>query len=159
MHYEQTLGSLRAIAADFAAERAERQRRRHLDPADFRRLAGAGFLLTGLPVAEGGYWQDVVRSARPICELLRVLAQGDPSVALVASMHPTVLAIWLHLAEAEPEFQAAWTAQRRAIFDTVKAGHWWGTVTSEPGSRAWTALTAPALDWASLGTIKMRAPS
>ncbi|HUN51634.1 MAG TPA: acyl-CoA dehydrogenase family protein [Candidatus Sulfotelmatobacter sp.] len=134
MRYEETLASLRAIAADFAAGRAERQRRRHLDPADFRRLAEAGFLLTGLPVAEGGYWQDVVHSARPICALLRVLAEGDPSVALVASMHPTVLAIWLHLAEAEPEFQAAWAAQRRAIFDTVKAGHWWGTVTSEPGS-------------------------
>jgi alkylation response protein AidB-like acyl-CoA dehydrogenase len=131
---ERTLAELRGIAADFAAARAERQRRRHLDTADFRRIADAGFLRSGLPVADGGYWQDAARSSRSICELLRTLAHGDPSVALVCSMHPSVLTVWLHLADAPAPFTEAWRRQRAEVFETVKQGHWWGTVTSEPGS-------------------------
>ena len=150
MRIEQTRDGIAEIAATFAAARAERQRRRHLDPADFRKLAEAGFLLTGLPEAEGGYWQDAARSTRPICQLLRTLAHGDPSVALVAAMHPAVLTLWLHLPEAPPEFRAAWAAQRAAVFETVKQGNWWGTITSEPGSGGdmfkTRATAAPAAD-------------
>ena len=60
--------NLRAISADFAAERRERQRRRELVAADFARLRDAGFLLTGVPVDHGGIWESVGASARPICE-------------------------------------------------------------------------------------------
>ncbi len=46
--------NLRAISADFAAERRERQQRHELVAADFARLRDAGFLLTGVPVDHGG---------------------------------------------------------------------------------------------------------
>ena len=95
---EQTQQAVAAIAAEFAAARAERMRRRHLDPADFRRLAEAGFLKTGLPASGGGYWQDARTSTRPICTLLRTLAHGDPSVALVASIFVRVSTVALAIA-------------------------------------------------------------
>ena len=83
------------VAAGFAAERAERQQRRHLDPADFALLADAGLLRTGLPVERGGLFEAVGASARGTCEIFRALAHGDPSVALVSTMHPAVLTFWL----------------------------------------------------------------
>src|SRR5262245_48412466 len=41
------LANTRALAADFARERAARQRRRELAPADFDQLGRAGVLLAG----------------------------------------------------------------------------------------------------------------
>jgi alkylation response protein AidB-like acyl-CoA dehydrogenase len=64
----------------------------------------------------------------------RTLAAGDPSVALVAAMHPAVLAFWLGT-DAVPEPHAdAWVDQRTRIFEGVRRGAWWGTISSEPGS-------------------------
>ena len=123
-----------AIAGEFADQRAERQRRRELDPADFDRLRAAGFLLTGVPAELGGLWQSRQRSIRPICELLRTLAHGDPSVALVAAMHVPVLGPWLTIPEAPESFRDEWAAQRLEVFRTVLDGAWWGTIVSEPGS-------------------------
>jgi alkylation response protein AidB-like acyl-CoA dehydrogenase len=126
------------VAAGFAGERAERQQRTSLDPVDFERLAEAGLQGTGLPVERGGLWSSVHESTRPICELYRTLAGGDPAVALVAAMHPSVLAFWLATPAVDddpPGVAAAWTAQRDWVFDTVaRDGAWWGTITSEPGS-------------------------
>jgi alkylation response protein AidB-like acyl-CoA dehydrogenase len=122
-----------ALAARFAQERAERSRRTALDPADFAALGEAGFLLTGVPAAMGGVWQDVGQAVRPYCEMLRELARGDPSLALVAAMHPAVLAFWLGVESVEGD-PAAWAAQRERFFESALAGHWWGTVISEPGS-------------------------
>jgi alkylation response protein AidB-like acyl-CoA dehydrogenase len=128
------LSSVRAISEAFAAQRAERQQRRNLDPADFARLRDAGFLLTGVPAAEGGLWESAAASTRDIVELLRILAHGDSSVALVAAMHPAVLVFWLASPRAEGGDQRAWDAQRGELFATARDGQWWGTITSEPGS-------------------------
>ncbi len=135
------LGNVRAIAADFAAERGARQQRRALDPADFARLREAGILLTGVPVAQGGVWESVARSTRPVCEVLRALAHGDSSVALVCAMHPAVLGFWLATPEVPAPDQAAWDAQRREVCQTAADGAWWGTITSEPGSGGDVAQT------------------
>jgi alkylation response protein AidB-like acyl-CoA dehydrogenase len=118
------------IAERFAQDRRERQVRRHLDPADFAALAEAGYLLSGVPAEMGGLWVDIPTSVRPISEILRTLAKGDPSVALVSAMHPAVISIWLGQTSDSPE----WEEQRQAVFKTVLDGAWWGTVTSEPGS-------------------------
>jgi alkylation response protein AidB-like acyl-CoA dehydrogenase len=119
------------LADQWRLQRVERQARRHLDPDDFARLADAGFLLVGVPEAMGGLWRSVAETTRPICDVLRTLAAADPSVALVASMHPSVLAFWL--APPDPG-SAAWTQQREAICATAAGGLQWGTITSEPGS-------------------------
>ena len=134
MDVHTVLKNVGELSSRFAAERTERQQRRALVASDFAALRDAGFLLTGVPVEEGGVWQDVRRSARPVCEILRVLAHGDPSVALVCAMHPSVLAVWLTSPEVPPPFQEAWAAQRSEIFQTARDGAWWGTITSEPGS-------------------------
>ena len=128
------LENVRELSAEFAQNRSERQCRRELIPADFKRLGEAGFLLTGVPIEHGGIWENVQRSARPICDILRTLAHGDPSVALVCSMHPTVLSFWLATPQVPEPFQAAWNTQRRWISQTASDGAWWGTITSEPGS-------------------------
>ena len=60
-----------------------------------------------------------------------MLAGGDPSVALVTVMHPTVLAWWLHT---ETEDQPAWEEQRAAVLSSAILGRQWGTIASEPGS-------------------------
>jgi alkylation response protein AidB-like acyl-CoA dehydrogenase len=128
------LENVREVSARFATERSERQQRRALDAADFEQLCEAGFPLTGVPVDQGGIWESVRQSTRPLCELLRTLAHGDSSVALVCAMHPTVLVFWLANAQVPAPFRAAWEAQRRRMFQTVCEGAWWGTITSEPGS-------------------------
>jgi alkylation response protein AidB-like acyl-CoA dehydrogenase len=126
------------VAAGFAVERSERQQRTSLDRADFDRLAEAGLQRSGLPVDRGGLWSSVPESTRTICELYRALAGGDPAVALVAAMHPAVLAFWLATPTVDddpPGVAAEWAAQRQWVFDTVERdGAWWGTITSEPGS-------------------------
>ncbi|MCZ7525838.1 MAG: hypothetical protein M5U14_05270 [Acidimicrobiia bacterium] len=120
-----------AAASDrWRRDRRERQARRHLDPADFAELRSAGFLETVVPIDQGGLWVDPRRSTRPVAEMLRTLAGGDASVALVASMHPAVVGFWLVNDDASP----GWQEQRRAVFDTALAGEQWGTITSEPGS-------------------------
>src|SRR5437879_2558734 len=95
MEASEVQKSVAAVAADFAKDRASRQLRRSLEQNDFKRLADAGFLLTGVPAEMGGLWMDTQKSTRPVCEILRTLARGDASVALVSSMHPAVLCLWL----------------------------------------------------------------
>jgi alkylation response protein AidB-like acyl-CoA dehydrogenase len=130
-----------AIARDFSAGRAERQRRRHLDWDDFLRLQEAGFLLSAVPTEQGGTWRSVRESTRGVCAALRTLARGDSSVALVAAMHPSVLCFWLASPDAAEPDREAWAAQRSAVFDTAREGAWWGTITSEPGSGGDVART------------------
>lgn len=95
MDIETILKNVGEVSSRFSMQRNERQRRTALVEADFAELRDAGFLLTGVPVEQGGVWESLHRSARPVCEILRILAHGDPSVALVCAMHPTVLAFWL----------------------------------------------------------------
>ncbi len=124
------------IADRWRSERAERQRRTGLVRSDFDELAAAGFTLSGVPATHGGLWESIESSTRPTCDLLYTLAHGDSSVALVVSMHPGVMAVigWSVAPEADPQYQAAWDEQRDWAFETAKAGHFWGTITSEPGS-------------------------
>ena len=133
MNAQTVLDNVGRVAEGFAADRKERQLRRHLDPADFRQLADAGFLLTGVPVSRGGLWASVRESTRPICEILRVLAHGDPSVALVSSMHG-VLSFWLAMPQVDGERQKGWDEQIAWLAQSALDGAWWGTITSEPGS-------------------------
>jgi alkylation response protein AidB-like acyl-CoA dehydrogenase len=134
MDCQQVLTDVRRLAERFAAERRERQARRKLDPADFEALRAAGYLLTAVPTEQGGLWQDQRRSVRAVSEILRTLAHGDSSVALVASMHPAVLAFWLTTPQVAAPQAEAWAAQRRAVCGAAADGAWWGTITSEPGS-------------------------
>jgi alkylation response protein AidB-like acyl-CoA dehydrogenase len=119
------------IANDWRSDRAARQGRRHLDPADFDRLRAAGLLSAPVPEAMGGLWRSAAESIRPLCGLLRTLAAADPSVALVSSMHPAVIGFWL----APPaESSVSWAEQRTAVLASAAEGEQWGTITSEPGS-------------------------
>jgi alkylation response protein AidB-like acyl-CoA dehydrogenase len=129
--YDDVHDGVEAIAQQWRGERAERQARRHLERSDFDALAGAGFLLTAVPHAQGGCWRGVAESTRPLCEILRAIATADASVALVASMHPAVLGYWL--ATSDPD-QPEWEEQRAAVFAVAARGSQWGTITSEPGS-------------------------
>ena len=133
LHAQELLANVRDIARGVVADRRQRQQRRALDPADIDTLKTIGLHLAAVPEQYGGWWQGPQKSQRVQCEALRLLAQGDPSLALVASMHPSVLSFWR---DPEPPTtgQAEWEAQRREIFGTVIDGAWWGTITSEPGS-------------------------
>lgn len=126
----EVLGAAAKLSAEWKQQRLERQGRRALDAADFGALEAIGFLRSVVPVDHGGLWEDLPRSARLTAEILRVLARGDASVALVSAMHPAVVGLWL-LHDAPDD---AWQQQREAVFATALAGHQWGTITSEPGS-------------------------
>jgi alkylation response protein AidB-like acyl-CoA dehydrogenase len=76
----------------------------------------------------------VAGTTRLAADLLKTLAGGDASVALVAAMHPAVLSFWLASPEAPAEYHAAWDTQQVWISEQVLDGAWWGTITSEPGS-------------------------
>lgn len=141
------LEKVRELSADFAGERSERQRRRELVQADFDRLKDTGFLLTGVPFDQGGIWESFERSNRTVCEMLRVLAHGDSSVALVAAMHPAVISVasgWMIDNDVPPPFREAWDEQRRWAFQTARDGHQWGTIMSEPGTGGDMAKTKAA---------------
>jgi len=144
MDTQHVLDGVRQVSEGFAADRKERQRRRHLDPADFASLAEAGCLLTGVSESRGGLWRNVRESTRSICEVLRVLAQGDSSVALVSSMHPAVLSFWLATPEVGPEYKKGWDDQIEQLAQSALDGCWWGTITSEPGSGGDIAKTKTA---------------
>lgn len=132
------LTALAEVAARFATDRHDRQRRRHLDPLDFAALAATGYPTAAVPTEHGGQWATPQTSVRPISRFLYTLARGDSSVALVAAMHPAVLCFWLTSPGVTPELgaaqQASWDALRQWVFRSVRDGHWWGTITSEPGS-------------------------
>lgn len=155
--YSTVLQQVTEIASRFAAARSDRQLRRELASEDFHDLAEAGFLLTGVPAVSGGLWENARRSTRPIAEILRALSRGDASVALVASMHPAVLSLWLATEEAPAPFTDEWHAQRKEVTSLALNGHWWGTVTSEPdagGDISRTKARAVAADngqWAITG--------
>jgi alkylation response protein AidB-like acyl-CoA dehydrogenase len=150
MDANAVLQEVRAIADRFAADRHDRQRRDHLVPEEFGELAAAGFLLTGVPSSEGGLFESVAASTRAVSEILTTLARGDASVALVASMHPAVLSFWLATPQVDAEHQVAWSEQIVQVSQLASDGHWFGTITSEPGSGGdvarTTALAEPADD-------------
>ena len=129
---QQVMRDLESVAAGFAEDVISRQKRRQLDPDDFEQLKGTGFLLTGVPADQGGLWKGPARSARMYSEMVRTIAHGDPSVALVASMHPAVTGFFLGVESVDDE-PDAWRAQRQWVIESAR-DHWWGTVTSEPGS-------------------------
>jgi alkylation response protein AidB-like acyl-CoA dehydrogenase len=129
--YEELRQRVDVIAKRWRDERNARQQRRHLERADFDELADAGFLLGAVPREQGGLWEDVERSTRPLASVLRTLSAADPSVALVSSMHPAVVSYWLASPDAA---QPAWEAQREGVFASAASGAQWGTITSEPGS-------------------------
>ena len=109
MDIQTILKNVGEVSSRFSMQRNERQRRTALVEADFAELRDAGFLLTGVPVEQGGVWESLHRSARPVCEILRTLAHGDSSVALVCAMHPTVLSFWLASPTAPPFVTVAGT--------------------------------------------------
>ena len=141
MDAQAVLSRVTEVSQSFASDRRNRQLRRNLDRADFDRLTEAGFLLTGVPEAMGGLWSDIRHSTRPIAEILRALALGDPSVALVSAMHPAVIAFLLSQPEAPEPYSQAWSEQKRFVAKSALDGDWWGTITSEPGSGGDVAKT------------------
>lgn len=128
MHDVQT--AVEEVAREFARTSLERGQRKALEADDFRALVDAGLHLVAIPEEHGGTWVDLPTSLRPTAQMYLTLAHADPAVALVAAMHPAVLANWT----AFPDGDEAWHRQREWVFETVRTGHWWGTVTSEPGS-------------------------
>lgn len=122
------------IVATWTPERDERMQRRHLDPADFAALADSGFLRLTVPCGHGGLWASLAETGPVVVEAIRRLARADQSVALVASMHPSMLMFWTGAPDAPPEYATAWREQRSAVFASACDGHFWGTITSEPGS-------------------------
>src|SRR5690606_14577530 len=119
------------LAEAWRGERVERMARRVLDADDFRALAATGYLDLAVPTAGGGTWEGIEASIRELTGVLRTLAAGDASPALVAAMHPAVLSFWLVNPDAA---QPAWEEQRTAVFAAAHGGTQWGTVTSEPGA-------------------------
>ena len=108
-------------------------------PGDYQLLADVGYTRLCVPEAAGGDWQGTGVTGPVLAEITRELARGDPSVALVAAMHPAVLAYW----HAAPSTHSAesFTAQAEANFASALDGHWWGTMMSEPGSGGDVAKT------------------
>ena len=78
--------------------------------------------------------------------MLRILALGDPSIALVSTMHPAVITFkgLLLPPEAPPPYRDAWEKQRRWVFQTAVDGCQWGTIVPELGSEGNTGRTIAA---------------
>lgn len=131
MEIQHLNANIDALVETWLPRRAERMARKALDKADFEALAKAGLTLTGVPADLGGLWQGPARSARPVALLLRKLASVDPSLALVAAMHPTVLLMWM--TGTSEDVPAGWKKHRDNVLGEAGEGHWFGTIASEPG--------------------------
>jgi len=129
-----TLDAIESLASTWSTDRADRMARRHLDRADFEALAETGYLRLIVPREHGGEWDSLAETGPVIVDAVRRLARGDQSVALVAAMHPAVVVFWTGAPEAPAPHTEAWRAQRAEVFRSALDGHFWGTVTSEPGS-------------------------
>ena len=140
MKIETILEGAPTLAREWASQRADRQQRTKGDPVDFERLRKLGAPLMAVPTEFGGTWESQAQSARPICTMLRTLAQGDPSITLASAMHQLVLSSWRVPVAPEP-YAEIWTKQRQEVFQTVLDGGWWGTIISEPGSGGDTSLS------------------
>lgn len=125
--------NIEAIVERWSLELPTRLQRRALDPADFETLKNAGLVLTGVPEDMGGVWRSAQELTRPTGAMFRTLARVDPSVALVGTMHPTVLSLWLEQPVEPPPDTVAWREQRDRVLSAAKAGRWFGTIASEPG--------------------------
>lgn len=131
MDFQHLDDNVDALIKTWMPDRAERMARKALDRADFEALARAGLTLTGVPADLGGLWQGPAQSARPVAMLLRKLAGVDPSLALVASMHPTVLLMWM--TGTVDGGSVGWKKHRDGVLGMAREGHWFGTIASEPG--------------------------
>jgi alkylation response protein AidB-like acyl-CoA dehydrogenase len=132
--YSSVLTAIDELSDRWVAQRSDRFARRHLERADFDALAATGYLELIVPESHGGRWRSLPETGPIIADAVGRLARGDQSVALVASMHPTVVGFWTTVPVATGPERDAWAAQREAVFATALDGHFWGTVTSEPGS-------------------------
>lgn len=131
---ESTLTAIDELATRWQTQRDDRLRRRHLDPADFDELAATGYLSLIVPESHGGRWRSLAESGPVVVDAVRRIAKGDHSVALVASMHPSVMIYWTASDDAPEPFRDRWAEQRARSFQSALDGHFWGTITSEPGS-------------------------
>lgn len=128
------LDAIEALADRWAGERSDRHGRRHLERADFDALGATGFLRLIVPESHGGLWRSLSETGPILVDAVQRIARGDQSVALVASMHPAVQIYWTASPEAPEPFTEPWAEQRAAVFQSALDGHFWGTITSEPGS-------------------------
>ena len=155
MNLTTILEQIPQLATTWASERDARQQRTTADPADYDQLRQLGVPLMAVPVEFGGTWESLAQSARPICTMLRTLAQGDPSITLASAMHQGVLGSWRIPSVPEP-YNAAWQQQRQEVFQTVLDGAWWGTIVSEPGSGGDTGATRSQCVAEAPGSLKYR---
>ena len=131
------------VADEWKEQVSERQQRTELQEDDYNQLKSINIPLLGVPQEFGGLWKDLQTTGSSICEILRILASGDPSVALSSTMHQGVLSPW-RVGTVPEEFQEQWNAQKEEVFQTVIEGSWWGTIVSEPGSGGDSGLTKTA---------------
>ncbi len=68
------LENIKEVSARFAQERSERQQRLELIKADFDLLKDAGFLLTCVPVEDGGIYENVASLVAGYCAKERSLS-------------------------------------------------------------------------------------
>ena len=70
------------VAEEWKEQVTERQQRTELQEDDYNQLKSINIPLLGVPQEFGGLWQDLQSTGSSVCEILRILASGDPSVAL-----------------------------------------------------------------------------
>ncbi len=131
---DEILAGIDRLAAKWQEQREERFGRRHLERADFDALADTGYLSLVVPESHGGQWRSLAETGPIVVDAIRRIASGDQSVGLVASMHPAVQTFWTVSSQAPAPYADAWAEQRRVVFQSALDGHFWGTITSEPGS-------------------------
>lgn len=99
--------------------------------ANLELLGEEGFLLLNVPDSFGGFGEGLGGTL----EILRTVAQGSPSTALMLAMHTSILANFLidprHVPPAE---RTAFIEQRTWAFGEAMRGRRFGVANSEPGA-------------------------
>jgi SfnB family sulfur acquisition oxidoreductase len=118
----EALDVARQLAAEFAAEAAERDRTRRLPVAELDRFSASGLWGISIPRAYGGLHASMVT----ITEVFKIISAADSSLGQIPHNHFCVIdAIRLDGAEDQKKF----------YFDKVLAGHRFGNAFSEAGTK------------------------
>ena len=129
------LTDIETLAATWAGERAERIQRRHLDPDDFEALAGTGYLELVVPVDHGGRWRSMTETGSA-ADRCRSPAGGRRSRGGAGGVDAPCRR---RVLDCRPPVRPSRSERpgrpsRLPSFATALDGHFWGTITSEPGS-------------------------
>lgn len=131
LHARQALALARELSSRFEGREAAHDRSGSYAADNVADLRTSGMLTLTVPANDGGFGASLMETS----DVLRTLAHGSPSTALMLGMHTSILANYLLDPAAVPESERNhFRLQRAWAIDEAAAGKIFAVANSEPGA-------------------------